>query len=466
MTGKSALSFPRYAEIPYQPDATRLLAAIRDLGSAVLLDSGGFGDIDILAADPYVRLTTFGAETSVATREREYVSLSDPFDLVRDALGERLRAFPELPFEGGAIGYFGYDLARRIERLPELNEVVEELPDLDVGIYDWVVVMDHGASKCWLVGQGRDPQTQARWSELLNRLNSAEGRVDGSPLKRTGDLSVSLDRSGYERGFGQIERYIRDGDCYQINYAMRFGLDVQGDALAGYQAIREINPAPYGAFLEHGDVSILSFSPERFLKVEGPEIMTSPIKGTRPRGDTPEQDRALRDELLNSEKDRAENLMIVDLLRNDLGRVCEPGSIEVSKLFELESFSTVHHLVSTISGRLREGEDALSLLRACFPGGSITGAPKIRAMEVIEELEGFRRGVYCGAIGYLGFDGNMDTSIAIRTLVKQGDRVSFWAGGGVVADSTAEAEYHECLAKAAFLLNYFDCVADVENRGT
>ena len=223
----------------------------------------------------------------------------------------------------------------------------------------------------------------------------------------------------------------------------------------GYRAIRAQNPSPFGAYLEYDDFGVLSFSPERFLRLTGNRVVTSPVKGTRPRGASAEEDERLMKELANSAKDRAENLMIVDLLRNDLGRVCRPGSIAVSRLFDVERFASVHHLVSSGTGELRRDDDALSLLRACFPGGSITGAPKIRAMEIIEELEPQRRGVYCGAIGYIGFNGDMDTNIAIRTLVTKGSRAWFWAGGGIVADSEVDAEYKECLDKAGFLLDYF-----------
>ena len=203
-------------------------------------------------------------------------------------------------------------------------------------------------------------------------------------------------------------------------------------------------------------IEVLSFSPERFLQLRHGNILTQPIKGTRPRGASPGSDLKLKDQLYNSSKDRAENLMIVDLLRNDLGRVAQPGSIKVPELFKVESYATVHHLVSHITGRLRHDEDALSLLRACFPGGSITGAPKIRAMEIIEELEPYRRGIYCGAIGHIGFNGDMDSSIVIRTLVRQGDKAHYWVGGGIVADSDADEEYQECMDKAAAFRRYFD----------
>jgi para-aminobenzoate synthetase component 1 len=249
-----------------------------------------------------------------------------------------------------------------------------------------------------------------------------------------------------------VKAYILEGDCYQVNLAQQFSASARGDAWSGYRELRRLNPAPFSAFLSTPFAKVLSSSPERFLQVRDAQAQTRPIKGTRPRGPTHEADAALARELADSAKDRAENLMIVDLLRNDLGRVCTPGSIRVPGIFEVESYATVHHLVSTITGRLAPREDAASLLRACFPGGSVTGAPKIRAMEIIEELEPRRRSVYCGAIGYLGFDGAMDTNIAIRTLVHNAGTVRFWAGGGIVHDSRVDEEYQETIDKAAPLL--------------
>jgi para-aminobenzoate synthetase component 1 len=241
-----------------------------------------------------------------------------------------------------------------------------------------------------------------------------------------------MDRDAYASAFRRIQRYIRDGDCYQVNLAQRFQAIVAGDPWQIYRALRRVNPAPFGAYLSCADFQVLSASPERFLSVREGTVNTEPIKGTRPRSADPDRDRALADELRASPKDRAENLMIVDLLRNDLGRNCRPGSIAVPHLFDVRSFATVHHMVSTVTGTLDAGRDAIDLLAGCFPGGSVTGAPKLRAMEIIEELEPHRRGVYCGAIGYIGFDGAMDTSIAIRTLVHDRGRLSFSAGGGGV----------------------------------
>ena len=450
-------AYPRIRELPYREDVASWFEAVRDLPWPVFLDSGGnAGSVDVVAADPGMRLITRNGQTRLVNRTGEHVSQEDPFTLVREALGPRADGFSGVPFPGGAIGYFGYDLGRLIERLPSLARDEDGLPEMCIGLYDWAVVVDHDRGCAWLAAQGRDKTTRQIWDALIDRLMATPSESpEESPLAANGPLSQGLDREAYGEAFRRIQRYIREGDCYQVNFALRFDAEVRGDPWTGYRALRRINPTPFGGFMDYGDFAVLSFSPERFLRLRGNDVETCPIKGTRPRGATPQEDEALRDALVASDKDKAENLMIVDLLRNDLGRVCVPGSIEVDRLFEVESFPTVHHLVSRIRGRLRAGESAPSLLRACFPGGSITGAPKIRAMEIIESLEPQRRGVYCGAIGYIGFDGAMDTNIAIRTLVVQSDRAWFWAGGGIVADSDEEAEYVECLSKAGFLLDYF-----------
>jgi para-aminobenzoate synthetase component 1 len=277
-----------------------------------------------------------------------------------------------------------------------------------------------------------------------------------APFRVRSAITTNLDAAAYRRAFGRIQTYIRDGDCYQVNLARRYVASADGDAWTAYRCLRSRNPSPFGAYLHLPFCRVLSASPERFLELRGDRVETRPIKGTRPRAADPARDAALARELAASAKDRAENLMIVDLLRNDLGKSCVPGSIAVPRLFEVEHHPTVHHLVSTVTGRLRPDRDAIDLLRGCFPGGSITGAPKLRAMQIIEELEPHRRGLYCGSIGYIGFDGAMDTNIAIRTLVCSEGIARFWAGGGIVADSDCDAEYRETEDKAAALLRLLE----------
>lgn len=451
----------RIEELPYFEDSAALFGPWADRRWAVFLDSGfphcRHGRYDIIAADPIATLVTRGHVTEIRRCGEAALSPADPFSLLRRELGAAANPFGELPFAGGALGYFGYDLARRLEKLPEQASDAENIADMAVGIYDWAVVVDHLQGRSWLVGQGRTSATAARWPHLVRSFS----QIQTIGWQRTGfdvlaPVQANMTRREYFAAFKRIQEYIREGDCYQVNLAQRFAAPCRGNAWSLYQTLRQANPAPFGAFINSPQARILSSSPERFLRVLDGKVETKPIKGTRPRSADPAEDRRLAAALQGSEKDRAENLMIVDLLRNDIGKHCRAGSVSAPKLFDVESYATVHHLVSTITGELTPDHDAVSLLRDSFPGGSITGAPKIRSMEIIEELEPNRRGVYCGAIGYLGFDGNMDTNIAIRTLVHADNTIRFWAGGGIVADSSAESEYQECFDKAAALLNQLE----------
>ncbi|WP_242476726.1 aminodeoxychorismate synthase component I [Halochromatium glycolicum] len=513
-------------ELPYLADSAQLFASLADRPWAMFLDSaatsGGDGRWDILAADPTATLVTRGRSTAIRDAQGTRWSEADPFALLREALGPRTEAPAGLPFAGGAIGWFGYDLARRIERLPLQATDAEDLPEMAIGIFDWALLVDHLERRSWLVGAGRSARTCARWPQLVEHFSrllqdltpalatihesspdsgaagraryreqvgreppdetvagsdrsgieaanigpacgrarpSAEvtdsastARAVGTALRATAPLHSNLSFDAYAAAFRRVQDYIQAGDCYQVNLAQRFAAPANGDPWPAYCCLRQLNPAPFSAYLKTPFGEVLSSSPERFLALRGGRVETRPIKGTRPRSSDAAEDAALRRALAESPKDRAENLMIVDLLRNDLGRVCQPGSIQVPALFATETYASVHHLVSTVCGELRAGEDAASLLRACFPGGSITGAPKIRAMEIIEELEPHRRGIYCGAIGYLGFDGAMDTNIAIRTIVNSGGQARFWSGGGLVHDSVLDEEYRETFDKAARLM--------------
>jgi para-aminobenzoate synthetase component 1 len=449
------LPTPRVTELAHTASVARRFRTLAALPWSMWLDSAAAFErerFDILVADPYVTLRTRGAVTEIAKRgaaPRE--SRRSPLELVREQLGDLRAAAPGLPFSGGAVGYFGYDLGRRLERIPSLAAADIAMPDLAIGIYDWAVVIDHGAQRTWLVGNGCDERTFADWARLVERL-SAEPPPPPAPFRVRARPVSNLDRDAYAAAFHAVQERIRRGDCYQVNLTQRFEAEAEGDAWHAYVRLRDINPAPFAAYLDLPDGKVVCSSPERFLRLRDGRVETKPIKGTRPRSRDPERDRALAEELRTSAKDRAENVMIVDLLRNDLGKCCVPGSVRASKLFDVESFASVHQLVSTVEGRLAKDMHALDLVAACFPGGSITGAPKVAAMKIIEELEPQRRSVYCGSIGYVGFDGNMDTNIAIRTLVQQGSRVYTWAGGGVVADSNVDAEYQESLDKAAAML--------------
>jgi para-aminobenzoate synthetase component 1 len=450
-----------YAELPYPEDSVTLFEAIRLEPWPVFLDSGWpanqFGRFDIIAADPFMTFKCWGPETIVSKRNGTFSSLENPLVLLQSELRRYSNkkiplSFPELPMAGGAIGYFSYDLGRRLEKLPTIALDAESIPEMAIGLYDWVIVVDHHKQRCFLVGQGYDPNTWERWETLKLHLSQIHHSPPQATFRLCSRIKSNLDRQDYHRAFASIQHYIREGDCYQINLAQRFEALAYGDPWTLYRRLRQVNAAPFSAYFAIPEGVVLSTSPERFLRVNAGTIETRPIKGTRPRNPDLLADHQLALELKNSHKDRAENVMIVDLLRNDLGRVCTPGSIHVPSLCAIESFTTVHHLVSTIRGQLAPRRDSLDLLQACFPGGSVTGAPKVRAMEIIEGLEPHRRGIYCGSLGYIGFEGNMDTNVAIRTLVYNQGCLRFWTGGGIVADSVEEAEYQETLDKAAAIL--------------
>lgn len=455
---------PLLTELPYRADSAALFDAIADLPWAVFLDSGlhhpGQSRYDILAAQPYVRLITRGSLTEIHADGVE-LSREDPFELVRRYLDADDTCGGPLPFCGGAVGYFAYDLARRIERMPTRAHDAERIPDMAIGLYDWAVVVDHAERRAWLAGQGRDPETDMKWDRLVHLFSEPAAERTRVPFRMLAHVTSNLTREGYARRFERIKQYIEAGDCYQVNLAQRFSGPVSGDPWLAYQALRVLNPAPFAAYLSTPYAHVLSASPERFLKVENGRVETKPIKGTRPRAGHARLDAELARALRESVKDRAENVMIVDLLRNDLSKNCRLGSVRVPRLFDVESYATVHHLVSTVTGELAPARDALDLLRGAFPGGSITGAPKLRAMQIIEELEPHRRGVYCGSIGYMGFDGNMDLNIAIRTMVMSRGEIRFWAGGGIVADSTMEDEYQETFDKAAAMLKLLQQASSV-----
>lgn len=438
-------------QIHYQPDASGYFAAIRHLPCPCWLDGGTPGSpwerVDILVADPCHRLSYRNGVTELESRSGLPQAIAKPpLTLLRELIGEgQANCEPTgLPFVGGALGYLSYDFGLELvtgKRLPT------KIPTLAFGLYDWAVCIDHLQQKAWLVVQGRDKQGLSA-DQLLELLSAAPDQTDAAAHLGSHPRS-NLTRAEYGERFRRIQAYLHAGDCYQINFAQGFHLPYADDAWPLYQSLRRQSPAPYSAFLDWPELQVLSTSPELFLDLHGKQVRTKPIKGTRPRSADAREDQALIAELASSAKDRAENLMIVDLLRNDLGRVCRPGSVQVPELFAIESYPKVHHLVSTVTGELAEGEDALSLLEACFPGGSVTGAPKYRAMQIIDELEPEPRGLYCGSIGYIGYDGSMQFNIAIRTLVIAQGQASYFAGGGIVADSEEESEYQETLHKAA-----------------
>ncbi|CAI1551593.1 aminodeoxychorismate synthase component 1 [Serratia liquefaciens] len=443
---------PNLKSLPYTPTTLlELFAPLAQQPWAMLLHSGfaehSHNRFDILVAAPTITLTTRGQITELCHGSEVRQSKEDPFQLLQQQLEQQNQhpaANTDLPFQGGALGLFGYDLGRRVEKLPQMAQADITLPDMAVGIYDWALIADHHKKTLTLLSYG---DTEQRWQWLCSQQSEPQ-----QDFTLTSRWQANMTRQQYGEKFQRIQQYLRSGDCYQINLAQRFSADYQGDEWQAFQQLNVSNRAPFSAFLRLPDNAVLSVSPERFLWLENQQIQTRPIKGTLPRMADAEQDAQQAQRLANSAKDRAENLMIVDLLRNDIGRVAEPGSVKVPELFVVEPFPAVHHLVSTITATLPERTPATELLRACFPGGSITGAPKVRAMEIIEELEPQRRNAYCGSIGYISACGTMDTNITIRTLFTESGRIYCSAGGGIVADSQEQAEYQETFDKVGRIL--------------
>jgi para-aminobenzoate synthetase component 1 len=454
-------ALPRRLELPYPADSAALFEPFADEPWACFLDSatrdGRLGRYDVLVADPAWRLECHGGVTSLTGRDglRRPVA-GGPLAALRDLLGPPALPPADLPFVGGAVGYFGYDLGWWLDEWPSARRAPAPAPEMAVGIYDWAVVVDHRRRRAELVAADRDPHTAAVWPSLVQRL---QGR-GGPPRVRfraAAPWRSNLTADAYRERVERVLAYLRAGDCYQVNLAQTFSCPAVGDPWEGYRRLRQSNPAPFAAYLNLPWAHYLCASPERFLRVQaGGAVETRPIKGTRPRSADPLQDAQLARDLLANSKERAENLMIVDLLRNDLGRVCRSGSVRVPELFAVKSYASVHHLVSTVVGQLAPGRDPLDLLAAALPGGSITGAPKRRAMEVIAELEPEPRGIYCGSIGYLGFDGRMDSNVVIRTLEYRDGSARVAAGGGIVVDSDPAREYQETLTKADRLLRLLD----------
>ena len=489
---------PFVQEISPVPSLEELLPAFAAWPDLVVFDSAKvspqLGRYSYLSADPFQQFELTEARLGM-----------DPFEVIRRALADfKVEPVPGLPpFQGGAAGILSYELGHCFEKLPEVPHDELQIPHLAVGLYDWVLAWDHVQGKCWLISQGfpetesrqRDRRSQERAARVLALVEQSTLRSgarvlrardpSGSPLRDAHvgnvphedthdevhaqltapcfpapglpELLSNFSRENYIAAVERVIEYIRAGDIFQANLAQRLMFPSDESPLNLYLRLRQRNPAPFAGCFFRDDWAILSASPERFIQLDENGIAeTRPIKGTRPRRNHPEVDLYIADELRESEKDKAENLMIVDLLRNDLSRVCQPGSIRVPQLCEVENYQTVHHLVSVVQGELRPGQDAWDLLRATFPGGSITGAPKVRAMEIIAELEQVARGAYCGALYYVGFDGRCDSSILIRTFVVRRGWVQCSVGGGVTVQSNPESEYNETLHKAAGMLRVWE----------
>lgn len=442
--------------IPYEIATETLFQRIRHLPRPVLLDSNSNNSgIDIIAAAPCTTILGGHSESLVAsTNGSSFRAQGCPFKLLEDQLSAYAACTEvNLPFTGGAIGSFSYDLGRSLHPIEIQTRSDFTIPTMDIGIYLWAIIRDHNYSKTYFVA--RPECSKESRTSVLELVTGEHIIKEQSPkqFELMENFRSNLSFQQYSEGFRRIAGYLEAGDCYQVNYARRYQAAYQGDEWQAYLKLRAITDGSFSGFMQKKGYALLSFSPERFIQVKGGQVETRPIKGTSPRNANPKQDQQYAQQLRNSVKDRAENLMIVDLMRNDISRNCALGSVEVTELFDIESYSNVHHMVSTIRGQLAEGKTALQLLRDCFPGGSITGAPKTRAMQIIEELEPHRRNFYCGSLGYLDFNGNMDTSIAIRTLIAHNNQLYCWGGGAIVADSNVDDEYRESCIKVSNLLN-------------
>lgn len=456
---------PRYPtalmDVAIDHDPATLAAVVGTFPGAALLESGaGFGSLG-----RYSILTAWPRETFEATGPRW--SLRHGANLVGagsgnvfEALGHFLKdrnlgdptvdpdpALP--PFLGGAIGTFGYDLAPQIERLPRKATPDSEWPDILLQIYDWAIIIDHRTNEARLWAFQPPGPSDRPLSTIVEQCQRRLSRPcrDIERSRVTEPLTSNFTPHAYRQAVAEALEYIKAGDIFQVNLSQRFTCRGQFDALDLYLRLKATSPAPFAAFIKRGDAAVISASPELYYETRGSRILTRPIKGTRTRGATPEEDARLIHELVNSEKDRAELTMIVDLERNDLGRVCDYGSVRVTDPMTVESYAQVHHMVATVEGNLHPKSTPVDVLRAMFPGGSITGAPKIRAMEIIDELEPTRRGMYTGSVGYLSQGGTSAFNIAIRTMLLEGDRLSYQVGGGIVADSDPRSEYEETLHK-------------------
>jgi para-aminobenzoate synthetase component I len=454
-------------ELRPAPDPSDAFRRLLHLPHCIFFDSAQadphVGRYSFVAADPFQLLTASPDDASAWQRIQQ---------LLNQFTAPTLPGLP--PIQGGAAGLFSYDLSRSLERLPSPRFDEFQIPGLMLGLYDVVVAFDHNTGQAWIISQGfpesdpalRHRRAYARAAQIRKLLQSPapaptrhqlarppiENLAPQFPVGNLPNLTSNISRANYLAAARRAVEYIYAGDVFQVNLAQRLLYPAAEDAASLYLRLRQRNPAPFAAYFDLGDFQIVSASPERFLQVRAGHVETRPIKGTRPLLHDPQADRRAADELLASPKERAENVMIVDLLRNDLSRVCRYHSVIVSDLCRLERYAFVQHLVSVVRGQLRADCGPLDLLRAAFPGGSVTGVPKIRAMQIITELEPTTRGAYCGALGYIGFDGTMDSSILIRTITAGRGWWQLPVGGGIVADSDPEREYEETWTKAAGLL--------------
>ncbi len=464
---------PKIEEVKTSLSALEIFELIKDEPYSFFLDSSSASSsinrlnrYSFMGSKPFIIFRSKGKSVELIHQDSIEKLDANPFDILESLLNDYKITHQEnsLPFQCGVVGYFGYELYRFIEnKIPLKMSDDVDIPECYLGFYDPVIIYDHLKEKpfissCGFAGDSRKRRekikkvlTRTRAKTSLYNPVSGDLSLDTKELKEL-DLRSNFTKDEYIKAILKIKEYIASGDVYQVNMSQRFWTNFDSSPFELYKHLRKINPAPFSSFLNFDKLKVVSSSPERFLKVTDRAVETRPVKGTRPRGINKRVDDILKNELLLSQKDRAEHVMIVDLERNDLGRICDYNSIRVKELGALEEYATVFHLTSTIEGRLSKGKGPIDCLRACFPGGSITGAPKIRSMEIIDELEPTRRDIYTGSIGYIGFDGNMDSSIVIRTLLIKDKKAYLYAGGGIVSDSDPQEEYEETINKVKALI--------------
>jgi para-aminobenzoate synthetase component I len=438
--------------LPFHDDITSVFRHFAETTHAVLFDSGKPGQqqgrYDILSAWPQASVTINNGQIIHTDTDKNNHLLADLQALKKLLLQHSGETSGELPFYAGWIGFASYELGYLLEPAIGENKHSGKLPAFWAGYYSWAIVQDHEKQQAFLVYE--DNIDKSLLGKIHRQLKSL---IEYPTFALTSSFQKNWLFSEYEKAFHQVQNYINAGDCYQVNIAMQYQATFTGSAFGAYRQLRKTVPSPHMAYLNLGDKQLLSMSPERFIAAQHSHIETRPIKGTTARLIDPTEDQIAARALVQSSKNRAENLMIVDLLRNDLGRHCITGSINVDALFALESYNNVHHLVSSISGTLKNDSSIWDVFFDSFPGGSITGAPKIRACQIIHELENFPRDIYCGSIFYAGNNGHFDSNIAIRTLLCSNGNITAWAGGGIVKDSTAQDEYEECQSKITSLLD-------------
>ena len=479
---------PLYREVPYQDP----FAVYRKLyaGQSVLFESlkgpEHISRYSFIGIDPYLNFAAKNGQVEIECMGKRTISYRKPLHRLR----ELLAAYPQSainglpPFQGGAAGMLSYDFVRYLEKLPDTAVDDLDIPDAHFFLFDRVIAFDHKEEKCWVIVCPGARETMLGFSETNGKIGDsvrdAEEKLAMLADVVTGSVTSGAEvrsekgpagiidqtrKDEYMRMVTKAKEYIAAGDIFQANLSLRISADI-GDTrpVNIYRILREVNPSPFAAFIDFGDYAVVSSSPERLVRVAKDTVDTRPIAGTRPRGRDIAEDEVMSAELLLNEKERAEHIMLIDLERNDLGKVSDYGSVVVDELMITEQYSHVIHIVSNVKGRLAAGKDCFDVIRAAFPGGTITGVPKVRCMEIIEELEGRRRGPYTGSLGYIGYNGNLDLHIIIRTFLVKKGKAYVQAGAGIVADSDPEREYYESLKKAEALLRTLEMLQDSGQR--